>query len=65
MELQLKPDLAALDRAQGWGHEQFYTPGRNTRSVNFPPSYFLIAHCLHAPSRDLPSTWHVRASRES
>lgn len=52
-------------RAGDLGFRQCYTPGRNIHAPDRPPPYFLTARCLHAPSQDLQSTWHVTASRES
>lgn len=52
-------------RAGDLGFRQCYTPERNIHAPDLPPPYFLTARCLHAPSQDLQSTWHVTASRES
>lgn len=52
-------------RAGDLGFRQCYTPESNIHAPDLPPPYFLTARCLHAPSQDLQSTWHVTASRES
>lgn len=59
------PTAGTCCRAGDLGFRQCYTPGRNIHTPNLPPPYFLVACCLCAPSRDLQSTWHATASRES
>lgn len=56
--------LWALCRAGDTGFRQLYTPGRDVRTADLPPSYFLVAHCLRALSRDLQARWHVTAPWE-
>lgn len=65
LQMGCDPTAGTCCRAGDLGFRQCYIPGRNIHTPALPPPYFLVACCLRAPSRDLQSTWHVRASRES